>query len=252
MSAKPPVIGDSVGESRPGGFFGRTTDTAKYVVDPSRFERPRLSIVNGDEFEWPVGTEGVRIHGSASLAMHKYLGDNAVVVQVTHRDERHLEMSGEFPGITGAKNMRDLLEIIQADTPDDGKILTLPGVFPKQQFVVIEDYDFSHDKDDRLDSWNYTVNFVKSGVGKKIVRGKVVASPVNPITSKKGNRGTSGRVFTTRAGASTLRQVAQNVYSNSNRWRDIYDLNTAKLDALGIPTYLLPTKPLPLGMKLGY
>lgn len=250
--ARPPVIGDSIGESFAAGVFGRSSDPAKYLVDPTRFERPRLAVVGGGEFEWPIGTEGVRIRGAAGLAVHKYLGDDAAVVQVTHRDERHIEMSGMFPGITGIINVRDLLEIIVAEAPDEGKLLTLPGIFPKQQMVVVEDYDFSHTEDERTDSWTYTITFARTGVGRRISRNRVVVSPVNPVSSKTTARGTTGRVFVTRAGVRTARQVAQAVYGNSNRWREIYDLNTDVFGVNSIELYQVPTQSLPVGIALHY
>lgn len=227
-----------------------TEDTVKYLIPLSQIERPRLAIVGGDEFVWPTGVEGARIRGSATLAVHKYLGDDATVVQVTHRDERHIELTGMFMGIDGIGNVRDLIEIIVAEAPDDGKLLTLPGIYPKQQMVVVEEYDFSHAEDDRTDSWVYTLSFARTGVGRRI--STVVTSPVNPTTSKASARGTTGRVFVTRTGARTARQISQLVYGTPDRWRDIYDLNTSVFGANSIELYQVPTKPLPIGLSLHY
>lgn len=252
--AFPPTIGEPVEGNLPAGVFGRTEDTAKYVVERSRFQRPTLSIPNGPSFEWPNGVEGIRIAGQIGNARHKYIGDNADVVQVMHRDSRTIEMSGQFSGVTGSENIRDLLAVVTAVSGTGYWLLKLPaGVLPtKEQQVNIEAYDFDHPQDDRMDSWDYTITFILIGVGKKLKSKKVIASPTNPITKTGKDKGTGQRIFTIHAGARTLRAVAKLVYGNPERWREIYDKNTKVLNSLGIPFNILPTKILPLGLKLHY
>jgi hypothetical protein len=254
--AFPPTISESVGEGRPKGVFGRSQDPAKYVVERSRFTRPTLEIPGGAKFEWPNGVEGMRVAGQVGNARHKYIGDNADVVQVMHRDSRTIEMTGQFNGITGSENVRDLVEVITAVSPKGYWILTLPsGVLPtKVQYVNIDSYDFDHPFDDRMDAWNYTISFIRIGVGKNVTKKKTVASPSNPIAKNKvvANKGVGTRTFTTHAGGNTLRAVAKLVYDNPDRWREIYNANIKALTALNIPMNILPTKPLPLGLKLKY
>jgi hypothetical protein len=206
-------------------------------------------------FEWPLGVEGVRISGSPTLAEHRYIGDNDVVLQVTHADDQRIVLTGMFPGLTGTQNMTDLLAVIRADQPKLGKVLRLPHiVFPQEIYVAIADYDFDHPEDDRNNSWTYTVTFRRTGLGKYVPRPRSISSPVNPHTRRGAAkpRGKSSRIFTVHAGANTLRAVAQLVYGNPNRWADIYNLNKKTLKKLNVPLHMIATKRLPLGMKLNY
>lgn len=253
MSAFPPEIDNTVGSTvSRRGVFGGDDDPAKYVIERRRFERPFLSIPGGDMFEWPGGIEGLQIAGNATLAEHKYIGDNAVVLQVMHRDDRRITLTGMFAGFTAAENVRDLLSIIEADTPQSGKILALPGIFPKNQLVVIENYNFDHPQDDRTSSFNYTITARRTGVTGLVRRQPIIKSPVNPISTNKPPKGKSSRVFVVRAGARTLKSVAQVVFKDNTRWREIYNKNIKQFNKLSTPLHELPTKPLPLGMKLYY
>lgn len=252
MSASPPVIGDPIDSDKPGVFTGGT-ETHKFLIPKRRIETPILSVVGGGQFVWEAGLEGLRISGSATIAEHRYLGDNAVVGFVTHRDTGRIEMTGQFSGKTGATNVRDLRQLIMQVTPPGGKILTLPNrVFIKQQLVIVENYDFSHSADDRTDSFDYTVSFLMVGIGKKVRSTKKTRPPSNPQASKAKPKGKPTRVFTTKNGASTLRAVAKIVYGNAERWRDIYNKNLKLLKSLNIPLHTLPTKTLPYGLKLHY
>lgn len=252
--AFPPVIGKDIGEGSPPGVFGRTEDSAKYVVERRRFQRPTLEVPGGPSFEWPNGVEGFHVVGQVGNARHKYIGDNADVVKVMHRDSRTLEMSGQFSGRTASQNVRDLLDVITAVSPRGYWTLTLPsGVLPtREQLVNIDSYDFDHPWDDRTDSWNYTVSFIRIGVGKGLKKKKIIASPTNPTSKRAKPKGTATRTFTIHAGARTLRAAAKLVYGNPDRWREIYNKNLTALNKLGIPLNVLPTKNLPLGLKLKY
>jgi len=212
----------------------------------------------GPEFEWPNGIEGLRVQGQVGNARHKYIGDNADAVQVMHRDSRTFEMTGQFSGITGSQNVHELLDVITADSTVGYWLLYLPPggssslVFMEQQ-VNIEGYDFNHAQDDRMDSWDYTITFIRVGIGKKAKKiTNIVGSPQNPAGSKKPPKGKDSRTFTIHAGGRTLRAAAQLVYGNPERWNEIYKKNLKALNALKIPTHILPTKNLPLGMKLHY
>lgn len=255
MTTFPPTIGDSLGETLPSGIFVTKGDTTKYLIQRRRFERPTLRIPpKGPKYEWPLGVEGISISGSPGLAIHNYLGDNAPVVQIVHRDSRRFALTGIFPGDTGSDNMRSLLGVIEAVAPLGYWILSMPAtIFLKEQQVVIEDYNFDHPEDDFTGSWAYSISFIRTGVGARKAKKKTTRSPNNPIGStRKPPKGKSNRIFTTKNGANTLRAVAAIVYGNANRWREIYNKNQKLLKSLNVPLAQLQYKRLPYGMKLNY
>lgn len=255
MAAYPPTIKESIGENLPAGVFKTRGDTAKYLIERRRFERPTLRIPpKGPKYEWPVGVEGIAISGNPGLAIHNYLGDNAPVVQIVHRDARRFEMRGTMPGDTGSENMRGLIAVIEAVAPLGYWILSMPStIFTKEQQVVIENYNFEHAEDDNTGGWNYSISFLRTGVGAKKGKPKTTTSPVNPVGStKKKPKGKSNRQFITKNGGNTLRAVAKLVYGNAARWREIYNKNTAVLNSLNLPLAQLQYKRLPYGMKLNY
>lgn len=267
----PPEIGKPVGENQKlgVGIFGRSDDTAKYVIKRARFERPLLYIPipsakpggadkMGPSFEWPGGVEGVRVSGQVGNARHKYIGDNAERVKVMHRDSRTLELSGQFAGVSGNESIQKLLSVITAVPPTGHWMLKMPAnVLPARQWQVnIDSYDFTHAFDDRMDSWDYAITFIYVGTGPKLVGKKQTAKqPLNPVgTTIKvpKKKGKGARTFTIHSGARTLRAVAKLVYGNPERWPEIYNKNFKYLTMLNIPFNILPTKILPLGFPLKY
>jgi hypothetical protein len=240
----PPVI--PIG----GSFYDPEGDTSKFTFRPRVFDHPSLQVPGGDTFVWPLGTEGFRLTGNAQLGIHRYLGDDAAVVEVSHRSESRIEMSGEFPGKTGVLNMRALRDVLEAPTPEDGKVLRLPLVFTHEQYVVAENWDFNHAEDDRTETVVYTVTFVKTGFGKRVKPVKDFTPPPNP--TRKGNKGQGARTFRVRDGARTLRAIAHIVYKNSARWSELYALNKQALNKFHIPFHQIPTQRLPLGFRVKY
>jgi hypothetical protein len=238
---------------------GRREDSAAYVVKLNTFERPRILIPGGEKYEFPLPTEGFRLTGSAQLAMHHYIGDNAVEVQVIHNDESHIEISGVLPGNTGDKNMSALRDILVKDTPRQGKILSLPGIFPKQQMVVVENYEFSHPEDERTDSIFYTISFVRIGTGKKVQRADVKQPTPNPHSTKspistkpKKKQPFGQRIFVIHDGARTLRAMASVVFHNADKWRLIYDRNHIFIDKEKLAQYRIPLYKWPMGTRFRY
>lgn len=220
------------------GRYSPTEDPAKYVVNRTKFQRPTLRVApNGLEFEWPLGLQGFRISGQIGVAQHLYLGDNAPVVQIVHRDSRTFEMSGEFLGATGAQNSRDLMEVVTAVAPQGYWILRLPaGIFPKEQMVVISGYDFDHPQEERMDSFTYTLSMIRTGVGAAIPGStNIETDNVSGNTPTGPSRGTTNQTFTTRDGADTLRLIANIVYGNPNQWQLVYQKNKTYLDSLKYP-----------------
>ena len=248
MTAFPPTIRSTPGQPV-------SSDPAKYLIQRTRFVRPSLRVApNGPEFEWPIGVEGIRVTGQVGVAQHLYLGDNAPVVQVVHRDARQIEMRGSFLGFTASQNLRDLLAVVTAAIPQGYWILRLPAsIFPREQTVVIQSYDFDHPEDDRNQSWSYFISFVRTGVGgaiqdqtSSIVSANTVGN-VNTINSP-APRGQANQVFITRSGANTLRLVASIVYGDPSKWRLVYDKNKQLFSGISaVQVQYLTLQP---GMKL--
>src|SRR6266542_1406411 len=85
----PPRAGTLIGGAGTTNF-GFDRDAAAYIIALGRFVWPRIYIPGKASFVFPLGTEGLRLFGSAALGIHKYIGDNAAVVEVMHRDERRI------------------------------------------------------------------------------------------------------------------------------------------------------------------
>ncbi len=228
-------------------------DAVKYVIDRARFVRPSLRVApNGLKFEWPGGLEGIRVSGTVGIAQHLYLGDNAPVVQVVHRDSRRIELRGGFLGKTGSANMRGLIEVITSPIPQGYWILNLPAVvFPREQTVVVENYDYDHPEDDRNQSWNYSITMVRTGVGNTISdETSPVTTPPTGTPPSGDPKGVADKTFTTRSGAETLRTIANIVYGDPNKWRVIYEKNKQLFDSFKIPLLQLQYITLGPGFKV--
>jgi hypothetical protein len=241
VSSFPPSITDDIAAK---------ADTARYVVPLSSFQRPRLYVVGGGEFEWPLGTEGMRLSGAATLAEHKYISDNAPSIQVTHRDASTIELSGVFPGRTGAENVRALKQMLVQVDPPDSKRLELPGILTQAQKVVADSWEFSRIEESKWD-FQYTVTFRIIGV---TTSKSTPGSPTAPTGPKGNPKGKTIHQMTVVQGIQTLRMASFQVYGNPDRWKEIYELNKLPLSKL-FPNALIsqmPTKVLPLGFKLKY
>jgi hypothetical protein len=251
----PPKTGRLLDESdKRVGVFGLVDDPTKRVVGMDRYERPTLRVPNGITFEWPIGVEGIRFAGSATMAEHKYIGDNDVVLQVTHGDDQRITMTGQFPGLTGHLNMERLMAVCRAPTPAKGKILHLPkGVFSHEIRVKIDSYDFDHPEDDRNASWNYTIVMRRIALGRAVKSPpRIQTHPSRPAAKGGKAKGKGHRVFTVHKGANTLRSISKIVYGNPSKWQTLFNKNRTALLKLHVPFHRLPMKRLPLGMKITY
>lgn len=244
MAGRPPLA-DTTQIWRP----GTGQDPARRLIPDSQLFHKRPSIQSGNNvFVFPGGVEGFRQNGQALLARHYYIGDDDVDIQVIHLDEAHFELSGVFAGISSVDNMRELKSVIVSPTPDRGKILYLPGLFERIQYVNVENYDFQHDPDDRTHSISYTITFVRTGLG-KLIKDPHGKPPIPNPGVKNKNKGKSHRQVKTQHGRQTLRQIAQFAYHNSNLWTRVLNLNEAKVHKLapGVPRHALPTHRFPIG-----
>jgi hypothetical protein len=176
--------------------------------------------------------------------MHRYLGDIKLDVDVMHKDEFRIVLTGVFPGESSADNMNALREVYDLDTPDNGKILWLPGILPKLQYVVGESFDFSHGADDRFSDIDYTLTVVRVGTGPKV-------TVTDPVPSKSGTS-RKARYFASTATVNTLRKIAAKLYRNSSRWGQLYDKNASWFTKRKISLHAVPDYRLPNGTKIYY
>jgi len=229
-------------------------DTAKRLVAYSglKFLRPWLSA-SGLKFTWPIGIEGFRVSGTALVALHRYIGGNTAVANVIHFNEGHIEMSGTLPGLTSPDNMVKLTDVLMSRAK---KTLSLPGVLPRVQYVEVENYDFTHNADDRTSSIDYTISFVRTGVVPTKSSSSHTASS-GSSSSKRAPKSKSPRTFTTTTSVDTFRAVADKVYGDVNKWPNLVTLNRDRLinnnPALkGVNSHQLPYHRWPIGTKVAY
>jgi hypothetical protein len=235
-------------------------DPAKRIdYSRHRFQLPKITG-GGVTFVWPVGIEGFTRLGSATLGIHKYLGANHVDVHLVHLDEAHIEMTGMFPGLTSAKNMRDLITVLVAKGP---KQLSLPGVFTAIQSVYCENYNFSHTEDDRTHSIAYSVSFVRTTTHGKVdakTTGTHQTLSDTPGPPKAKVEGSPDRMAMTTDGMSTFRAVSDHVYDDPDKWGSLISLNQEDFSDYNkdrgvpepIPSYQLVISRLELGSRIKF
>ena len=238
---------------------GTGQDPAKYLLPDSQLRYARPKLTSGTkEFIWPVGTEAFRQSGSAVLGIRKYIGDNSADVHVIHKDEMHLEMTGTFPGLKSAAAMIKLKDVILAQTPERGKILTLPGIFEEVKYVAVESYEFSHDQDDRTHSIDYSINFVVMGTGGAIRNRKAKVPAPQPGTSKRPGQSPKrppsapNRTFTMTGTTNTLPLMSKQVYGTPDKWPQIVEHNQAYFKARHAGEHHLAWLRFSAGTKLKY
>lgn len=251
---------------------GKGQDTARYIVDPGQihgpnnatpgnlyFPRPYITSEDGGVlFGFPAGVESFRRSGSAALGLHRVIGSKFSKGQTTQYEEGRIEMSGIFPGTTSAVKMQACLQILKMNQRN-GLRLYLPGVFQNWLYVLPENWDFSHDGDDRTHSIGYTISFVIIGVGGKTEAPHGKPPALNP-SRKTTPVGKGTHVFIVKSGVRTFRQIAYAVYKNANLWSRLVPLNQATVNKFmkvfpgdSTPaTYELPTHRWPIGTKIHY
>lgn len=232
---------------------GRTRfleDSAKYVLQPDAdFDRPYLAIPSTVRaFVWPLGVEGFEITGNSQLGIHKYLGELELDVSLVHKDEFHIRLSGVFPGWTSVENMNALRAIYDADTPERGKILHLPGILPELQYVVGENFTFNHPDDDRTQDITYAISFVKTG-SRPYKKGE---RPNKPAPVRQTPKRSARRFFRVNSKHRSLRNIAYLIYHDSRRWTGLFTKNHTFYDKNNIPAHKVPDYKLPLGFKVYY
>jgi hypothetical protein len=228
---------------------GDPQDTAVYLVRPGvNFIRPWLAIRNGPAFQWPLGMEGFTLTIDPTLGIHKFVGDNAVTVDVIHRGEEHITLSGNFPGSSAPALIRALRDLVYQGAPDEGKILFLPEVMRFAQRVQVVHAEFSRTEENRGRDASYSIEFVRLGqlnsLTKSIV--PVISSP-QVVTGKTAK---STRSVSADAKHNTLRKIALWKLNDARKWRTVYDANQKFFVSHSIPLAKAPDYRLPAGLKV--
>ncbi len=246
---KPPKSPTVVHGTKQANVFLPSEDTARYIVDPDDFARPYLAVPGGRAFVWPLGTEGFEVQEQAELGRHKYIGEIQMDIDVIHKAETIINLSGLFPGWTSVANMNALRQIFYADTPGKGKVLHLPGILPNLQYVVCESLTHSHAEQEMSQDIAYQLSVVKVGTGATSTDyGKL--SPGQPGTKGTATSGT--RIFNVTQTYRTLRGVSLKVFGTMDKWPELEANPKNKKLFNNIPSSKIPTYQLPLGAKVYY
>lgn len=134
-----------------------------------------------------------------------------------------------------------------------GLTLIAPGVFENEQYVLPENWEFSHDRDDRSHSIEYTVTLVRTGDKHKLKDVPGGPPPINPGRKTKP-RGKPQRIFTIKTGVRTLRGVGKAVHKD---WHYLVEMNQGQMNSWKKkhPTVKqkdIPTYRWPVGTKFRY
>jgi hypothetical protein len=218
----PPVIGD-------GHTFEPGEDPSRFLVNPRSnrgkvgFYRPYLRVPDSAlAFTWPMPLEGFQISGSSELGIHKYLGGLKVDVFVTHRDEQRVTLSGTFPGKTSTDNLKQLVKVLRAKQPKDGKELFLPELFENYPLLVaVADYSFGHGEGQRGYDITYSCSFLRIGISDEQ---EDLPDKADPGPSGNATK-TKRKVFKVTKQTNTLRKVAKKFYDNVDQWEHIWEIN---------------------------
>ena len=244
-------------------FAPKNEDTVAFLVKDSarKYQRPWIAA-GGLKFTWPMGIEGFRISGTITNSIHHYIGDNVARVDTIHFIEGHIEMTGSLPGLTSSGLAVKLIDVL---TVRNKKTLSLPGLLPKVQYVVIDNYEFAHAEDDRSSSITYSISMIRTGnVGASKGSGggsgtsmAFEAASGAPVTAQRASGSQAARTFTVIQGVDTFRAVADRVYGDVNQWPKLVDLNRDTLlknnpSLAGVNTYELPYYRWPVGTKIVY
>lgn len=263
MTARPPRIHEN-----DYWYPGVGIDPAAYLLAPGTVKGPnqhssgqwahaRPYISNGNDiFVFPVGPEGFQEQGQATIGLHNYINGRESDGQTVHYDESRITLSGTFPGLTSVQVMIDCRNMLRATQKAAGLILWVPGVFNQEQFVLPDNWTFTHDESDRSHSIDYSITFLRIGTKKQVNDPSNAIPPPNPGSGSKP-KGKPPHIFTIKEGTRTLRAVAKKVYHDADAWPRLVRLNQGQLNRWkkkhpNIPTHKIPTYRWPLGTKFRY
>jgi hypothetical protein len=228
---------------------GDPKDTASYLVTPGvNFIRPWLAIRNGAAFQWPLGLEGYTMTVDPTLGIHKFIGDNAVTVDVLHAGEEHFTMTGMFMGSSAPALIRALRDVVYKGSPTEGKILFVPEIMSYAQRVQVVHFESAREQESRGRDATYSIEFVRLGPLNAIsaLVKPVVVSPFVPTKSPA----LSSNSVTVNAKHNTLRKIAVWKFKDATKWRTIFNANEKFFVKNKIPLTKAPDYRLPVGTKV--
>lgn len=231
----------------PFGKTGDPNDPAQYIKQPGvEFLRPWLAIRNGPAFQWPLGLEGYTLEITPELGIHKFIGDNAVTVDVIHAGEEHFTMNGSFPGNSAPLLMQALRDLVYQGAPAEGKILYIPEIMTHAQRVQVVSFSGSRTPDDRGRDAQYTIEFVRLGVAAGI------KSTQKPIVVVPSTSTTSASVHSIHVDAkhNSLRKIATWKFGDASEWRTIYNKNQKFFVKNNIPLAKAPDHRINVGVLI--
>lgn len=240
----------TAGPYQPYSKTGKDNDPARYVARPGiDFLRPWLAIRNGIAFQWPLGLQGWGLTTDPTLGIHKYIGDNAVEIDVIHAGEEHITMTGQFLGDTAPALVQALREVVRRIVPREGKILYIPEILTHAQRVQVVRSEFSGDEDVRGRDCRYSIEFAIMGLAGKVPGPQYTADELPTTAIKKG---VSPRTVSADSKHNTLRKIAAWKLGNSAKWRTIYELNELWFVAHSISSAKAVDYRIPLGTSIYY
>lgn len=231
---------------------GDENDSARYIAAPgANFLRPWLAIRGGPAFQWPLGLEGFQLVVDPQLGIHKYIGDNAVTVDVIHAGEEHFTLNGNFPGLSAPDLVTALRDIVYQPSSEEGKILWLPEkVVSYAQRVQVVHFEAARADTDRGLDMTYSIEFVRIGLLKGLESAS--ASDQGKPQPTKGKAGKSAHTVRVDAKHNTLRKIALWKLKSAAKWQSIYNHNSKWFIDHSVPLAKAPDHRLPLGMVVHY
>lgn len=228
---------------------GDINDPAAYLVAPGvHFVRPWLAIRNGPAFQWPLGLEGYSLIVDPLLGIHKFIGDNAVTVDVLHAGEEHFTMTGGFPGNSSPALIRALRDLVYQGAPAEGKILFVPEIMSHAQRVQVVHFESSRTDTDRGRDSSYSIEFVRLGILNAISSMTTPIIPQPQTTTGKTTKST--RTVTVDAQHNTLRKIARWKLGSAGKWETLFNANERYFVYNTIPKAKAPDARLPVGQKI--
>lgn len=229
---------------------GDPDDPASYVQRPGvDFFRPWLAIRGGVAFQWPLGLEGYSLTIDPTLGIHKFIGDNKVVVDVLHAGEEHFTMTGNFPGNSAPKLIQALRDVVYRKTGEEGKILCIPEIMTHAQRVHVFHADFDRDPTARGRDATYSIEFVRLGTVGGTINTTIDPPPLPVTVQHQGKNALSVRVD---AKHNSLRKIAAWKLGAASKWKSVYRANEQFFIKNNIAISKAPDYRLPLGMTVYY